>query len=108
VPEPSAEHAGIASTLTIALADGRHLEGHAENGMLEPHELDDRFLRLTRRSLGEPSASALYELQKLEDERSLDWLSCALSSTARPGLEPRLEHGYPHTSLAVSVCGLMG
>jgi hypothetical protein len=44
--------------------------------MLEPGELDDKFLRLTRRALGEPDAAALYEqLQKLEDETSLDWLS---------------------------------
>jgi hypothetical protein len=44
--------------------------------MLEPGELADKFLRLTRRALGEPGAEALFErLQKLEDERSLDWLS---------------------------------
>jgi len=66
----------MAGTVTVALADGRRLEGRAENGMLEPGELDDKFLRLTRRALGEPGATALYErLQKLEDERSLDWLS---------------------------------
>ncbi len=37
----------MGSTVTIALADGRHLEGHADNGMLEPGELEDKFLRLT-------------------------------------------------------------
>src|SRR5580700_2151555 len=31
VPEPSGEHAGMASTTTIALADGRRFEGRAEN-----------------------------------------------------------------------------
>jgi 2-methylcitrate dehydratase PrpD len=47
VPEPSGEHAGMASTTTIALADGRRFEGRAENGMLEPSKLEDKFLRLT-------------------------------------------------------------
>ena len=56
------------------LADGRRLEGRAENGMLEPGELDDKFLRLTRRALGEPGAAALFErLQRLEDEETW-WL----------------------------------
>src|SRR5271167_426342 len=75
VPEPGGEHAGMASTVTIALADGRRFEGRAENGMLEPGELDDKFLRLTRHALGEPGASTLFErLQRLEDEPSLGWL----------------------------------
>jgi hypothetical protein len=66
----------MGSTVTIALADGRRLEGRAENGMLEPGELDDKFLRLTRRALGEPGAAALYErLQHLEDEENLLWLA---------------------------------
>ena len=43
--------------------------------MLEPGELEDKFRRLTRAALGEPSAAALCErLQSLEDEASLDWL----------------------------------
>ena len=63
------------STVTIAIADGRRFEGHAENGMLEPGELDDKFQRLTRGALGEPGAVALYErLQRLEDEADLRWL----------------------------------
>jgi 2-methylcitrate dehydratase PrpD len=41
VPEAGAVHTGIGSTLTVALADGRRLEGSAENGMLEPGELAD-------------------------------------------------------------------
>src|SRR5205823_1290622 len=51
VPEPGGEHGGMASTVTITLADGRRLEGHAENGMLEQGELSDKFSRLTRASL---------------------------------------------------------
>ena len=44
--------------------------------MLEPGELADKFLRLTRAALGEPAARALFErLQRLEAEESLDWLS---------------------------------
>ena len=75
VPEPSGEHAGMASTVTIALADGRRLEGRAEGGMLEPGELEDKFRRLTRRALGEGGAAALFErLQRLENEPDLGWL----------------------------------
>jgi 2-methylcitrate dehydratase PrpD len=75
VPEPAGEHAGMASTATIALADGRRLETRAESGMLKPGELEDKFLRLTRAALGEPGARALFErLQRLEDEVGLDWL----------------------------------
>jgi 2-methylcitrate dehydratase PrpD len=73
VPEPNGDHVG---TVTIALVDGRRLERHAENGMLEPGELGDKFLRLTRAALGQHSARALFErLQRLEEEESLDWLT---------------------------------
>jgi hypothetical protein len=65
----------MASTITVTLADGRRLESRADNGMLEPGELDDKFLRLTRSTLGEPGATALYtRLQRLEDEENLGWL----------------------------------
>jgi 2-methylcitrate dehydratase PrpD len=76
VPEPDGEHAGMASAVTITLADGRRFEGRAENGMLEPGELSDKFLRLTRGALGEPGAVALFErrLQRLENEQNLGWL----------------------------------
>ena len=75
VPEPAAEHAGTASTVTIALADGRRLEGRADGGMLEPGELSDKFVRLTRAALGEPGADALYgRLQRLEEGADLHWL----------------------------------
>jgi len=63
------------SIVTIELADGRRLEGRAENGMLEPGELEDKFRRLTRRALGECGAAALFErLQRLENEPDLGWL----------------------------------
>jgi len=75
VPEPHGEHGGTAGMVTITLADGRRFERRAENGMLEPGELPDKFLRLTRAALGEHGAATLYErLQQLEGEQSLDWL----------------------------------
>jgi 2-methylcitrate dehydratase PrpD len=75
VPALAGEHAGMASTVTIALADGRRLETRAESGMLKLGELEDKFLRLTRAALEEPGARALFErLQRLEDEAGLDWL----------------------------------
>jgi hypothetical protein len=69
--------AAMTNALGIAgsLAGGRALEGRAESGMLEPSELDDKFLRLTRGALGELGAKALFErLQWLEDEENLSWL----------------------------------
>ena len=76
VPEPAGQHGGMASTVTITLTDRRRFECRAENGMLEPGELADKFLRLTRSALGERGATALFErLQRLEDEASLDWLT---------------------------------
>jgi 2-methylcitrate dehydratase PrpD len=67
VPEPVAARAGMASTVTIRLADGRRFHGHAENGMLEPGELEDKFLSLTRSSLGEAGATSLF--QRLQRSR---------------------------------------
>jgi hypothetical protein len=79
IPKAGAEHARTGSTVTIALADGRRLEGRADNRMLEPGELDDKFLRLTRRTLGKPGAPALFQrLQRLESEADLSWLSAQL------------------------------
>ena len=78
VPEAGETHGGMGSTVTIVLADGRHFEGHAENGMLEPGELDDKLLRMTRGTLGEPGATALFDqLQRLEGETDLRWLGSA-------------------------------
>ena len=75
LPEPGGEHGGMASTVTITLADGRRLEGRAESGTLEPGELEDKFRRLTRGSLGEHGATALHErLAHLEHEADVEWL----------------------------------
>jgi 2-methylcitrate dehydratase PrpD len=75
VHEPAGEHGGMASTVTVALADGRRFERRAENGMLDPGDLGDKFLRLTRGVLGKSGAAALYDrLRRLEDEQNLDWL----------------------------------
>jgi 2-methylcitrate dehydratase PrpD len=74
VPEPGGAHAGMASTVTIALADGRHLKAGPRTGCSNP-ELEDKFLRLTRHALGEPGATALFErLQRLQSEADLSWL----------------------------------
>src|SRR6266481_6404001 len=73
VLEPGGEHGG---TVTITLVGGRRFERSAADGMLEPGELGDKFLRLTRAALGEHAAGALFErLQRLEAEESLDWLT---------------------------------
>ncbi len=73
--EEEGEHGGMASTVAIALTDGRRLERRAEDGMLGPGELEDKFTRLTRRTLG-AQALALYErLQRLEQEDDLAWLT---------------------------------
>jgi len=75
MPDPGGEHGGMASTVSIALADGRRLERRSESGMLEPGELADKFQRLTRAALGARPATALYErLQRLEEEEDLSWL----------------------------------
>ena len=75
VPEVESGHGAMGSTVTLALADGRHFERHVESGLLEPGELPDKFTRLTRGALGESGAARLFaRLQKLEDETSLDWL----------------------------------
>jgi hypothetical protein len=56
--------------VTVALAGGCRLEGHAQNGMLEKGELADKFSRLTRAALGD-RAPVLYErLQLLEARKT--------------------------------------
>ena len=63
------------STVTVVLNDGRRFEARAEGGMLEPGELDDKFARLTRGTIGEAAGKLLLaRLRGLEDEASLDWL----------------------------------
>ena len=62
-------------TVTIVLRDGRRFESPAEGGMLEPGELDDKFVRLTRGTIGEAAGRALLDrLRRLEREPALDWL----------------------------------
>ncbi|MBV9373984.1 MAG: MmgE/PrpD family protein, partial [Alphaproteobacteria bacterium] len=76
VPEAGGEHNGMASTVMIALTDGRRFEHRAGSGMLEAGELRDKFLRLTRGRLGEGASIALCErLLGLEQESSLGWLT---------------------------------
>jgi 2-methylcitrate dehydratase PrpD len=76
VAEDGHDHGAAGSMVTIQLPDGRRLERHEDSGLLEPGELEDKFLRLTRGALGDSRAAALYErLQGLEHEKRLDWLS---------------------------------
>jgi hypothetical protein len=73
----------MASTVMIALADGRRFETRAENGMLKPGELEDKFRRVNRPGLGAAGTAVLFErLQRLEDETDLSWLGN--SAVARP------------------------
>ena len=68
-------HGGTGSTVTVTLADGRRFERHETSGLLEPGELRDKFIRLTRSVLGEARADTLYRrLQGLETEPGLAWL----------------------------------
>jgi 2-methylcitrate dehydratase PrpD len=68
-------HGAMGSTVTVMLADGRRFERHETSGLLEPGELEDKFIRLTRAVLGEARAARLYErLQHLESEADLAWL----------------------------------
>lgn len=67
--------AGGGSAVSVLLADGRRLERHVDSGMLEPGELADKFVRLTRSVLGERGPARLYaRLQRLEAEPDVAWL----------------------------------
>jgi 2-methylcitrate dehydratase PrpD len=74
VPEEGGGHGPMGSTVTVTLADGRHLERHVDSGLLERGELADKFARLTRAALGERAPALFERLQRLETEPSLDWL----------------------------------
>jgi 2-methylcitrate dehydratase PrpD len=76
VPEAAGGgHGGTGSTVTVTLADGRRFERHENSGLLEPGELEDKFIRLTHGVLGEARATSLYRrLQRLETEPNLAWL----------------------------------
>src|SRR5437870_1173653 len=43
VPEEAGGHGATGSTVSVALADGRHLERHVDSGLLEAGELADKF-----------------------------------------------------------------
>jgi 2-methylcitrate dehydratase PrpD len=78
VPETAGGGRGATgSTVTVTLADGRHLERHEPSGLLEPGELEDKFLRLTRGVIGDRGAALYRRLQALETEPSLGWLGAA-------------------------------
>ena len=47
----------MVSTVMTELVDGRRLVGRVENGMVEPGELEDKLLCLTREG-GMPSTNA--------------------------------------------------
>jgi hypothetical protein len=99
-----------ASTVTIALADGRRFEGCAENGMLEPGELADKIPApdppRARRARCGGTFRAVAKARRRE-EPGLAFLSPCPTPRER-GLNRWPKYRYPHTSLAVSVCGLTG
>jgi len=74
VPEQGGGHAGMGSTVTVTLSNGRRLERHEDSGFLQPGELEDKFTRLTRAVLGPRSGQLYARLQRLETEPHLDWL----------------------------------
>jgi len=74
VPEAGGGHGASGSTVTITLSDGRRLERHEPRGLLEPGELEDKFIRLTRGVFGDGAAALFARLQRLETETNLDWL----------------------------------
>ena len=77
---PTDGHGGAATTVTVALKGGRRLSATVEDGTLDPGDLGDKFLRLTRAALGEPRAAALFErLRHLEREPALDWLGAGFA-----------------------------
>jgi 2-methylcitrate dehydratase PrpD len=72
---PGAGHSAAATTVSVSLRGGRRFAATVADGTLARGDLADKFIRLTRASLGESRAAALFDrLQRLEDEPSLDWL----------------------------------
>ena len=68
-------HSQPATTVSVSLKGGPQFSASVAEGTLDPADLGDKFLRLTRAALGEQRAMALFgRLQRLEDEPSLDWL----------------------------------
>lgn len=78
VPEEGSGHGAMGSTVNVMMAGGQRFERHVDNGFLEAGDLADKFIRLTRASLGEAGAARLYErLERLETESDLHWLGAA-------------------------------
>ncbi len=78
-------HGALASTVTVALKDGRtftrrveHFKGTPENP-LDPDEMRDKFLRLTRKYRQGDMTRLFTRLQQLENEPDLGWLSAGLT-----------------------------
>jgi len=68
-------HSQPAMTVSVSLKGGRQFSASVADGTLDPADLGDKFLRLTRAGLGEQRSAALFDrLHHLEDEPTLDWL----------------------------------
>ena len=68
-------HSQPAITVSVSLKGGRQFSATVADGTLDPADLGDKFLRLTRAALGEQRSAALFDrLHHLEDEPTLDWL----------------------------------
>ncbi len=78
-------HGALASTVTVALKDGRtftrrveHFKGTPQNP-LSPAEVREKFLRLTRKYREDDMMRLITRLQQLENEPDLAWLSAGLT-----------------------------
>jgi 2-methylcitrate dehydratase PrpD len=78
-------HGALASTVTVALKDGRtftrrveHFKGTPKNP-LNPDEIRDKFMLLTRKYREADMVRLFTRLQRLEDEPDLTWVSAGLT-----------------------------
>jgi len=78
-------HGALASTVMVALKDGRtfsrrveHFKGTPQNP-LSPGEVREKFLRLTRKYREDAMMRLIARLQQLENEPDLAWLSAGLT-----------------------------
>jgi 2-methylcitrate dehydratase PrpD len=78
-------HGALASTVTVALKDGRtftrrveHFKGTPVNP-LSPDEVKEKFLLLTRKYRQDDMLRMIARLQTLEKEPDLNWLSAGLT-----------------------------